>query len=147
MKHMPKWVAAALAASSATMPLSLDAAKAEPAITQIEIRGIVPTICRVEFNQPAAPVSDNVVELGQMLQFCNNMEGYRIVVVHPDGLQGATLTVDGEQVPVTSGSETVLVDSDHPVYRHSDVRLQLASASTDNLPALSFRIEPKGMIF
>lgn len=128
------------------MILPAGTAQAEPSTTRINIRGIVPTICRVEFSQAAVATGEDRVDLGQMTQLCNNIEGYRVIVQHPAGLSGAHFSVDGVEAPLSSGTETVLVDSNDPAYRTSGVSLHLASASAE-LSALSFRIEPKGATY
>ena len=125
--------------------LPTGAAQAE-SNTTIGIRGIVRTVCRVEFNQASAPVSGDTVDLGRMTQLCNNIDGYRVVMQHPAGLGGATVSIDGIEAPLSSGTETVLVDSTHPAFRTNDVRLHLAGADAGQLN-LAFRIEPKGAVY
>ncbi len=114
--------------------------------TTIGIRGIVRTVCRVEFNQASAPVSGDTVDLGRMTQLCNNIDGYRVIMQHPAGLGGATVSIDGIEAPLSSGTETILVDSSNPAFRTNDVRLHLASGAASQL-SLAFRIEPKGAVY
>lgn len=110
----------------------------------VNIRGIVPTVCRVQFSQPTV-ANGPVIQLGQMQQLCNNIDGYRVVMQHPAGLNGATVSVDGVETPISSGNETILVDSNRPAFRTSEVSLNFGD--TDGPGALSFRIEPKGTVY
>jgi len=121
------------------------AASAEPVSTAIQIRGVVPTICRVEFSQPAVASANGVVALGSMGQLCNQIGGYRVIMQHPSGMGAATVTIDGETVALSAGNETVLVDVDHPAERTSTVSINLAGQALPG--ALSFRAEPKGATY
>lgn len=136
-------VAAAVSASA--VYLSAGAANAQPITARLRVQGVVRTICDVEFNGSAVAVSSNRVDLGQMLQSCNNSEGYRIVVQHPSGLTNASIEIDGTAVPLSSGNETVIVDANEPDYRISAASLNAPNAT--QLATLSFRIEPKGGVF
>ncbi|MBX3561927.1 MAG: hypothetical protein KF780_08955 [Sphingomonas sp.] len=110
----------------------------------INIRGTVRTVCRVQFNQPTV-ANGAVIQLGQMQQLCNNIDGYRVVMQHPAGLNGATVSVDGVETPLSSGNETILVDSNRPDFRTSEVSLNFGDMAGPG--ALSFRIEPKGTLY
>lgn len=122
------------------------AALAAPSSTQIAIHGVVPTICRVQFANPVVQPEAGVLNLGNMSEFCNQGEGYRVVVRHPAGLQQAQFTVDGVAVPLSSGTETVLIDSNGPRVRNSQVLLTLGGSPVQ-LASLSFSAEPKGITY
>ena len=92
-----------------------------------------------------ANVSNGVVDLGSFSELCNNREGYRVVLQHPEGLN-ASVEVNGFAIPLSQGSETVIVDYNQPEYRTSHARLRLASNDL-LMPTLGFRIEPKGAIY
>ncbi len=139
-----RWGLSVLAGLSATLHIATPA-QAETSTTRINIQGVVPTICRVEFSQPLGTVHGEAVNFGQMTQLCNNAEGYRVVMQHPAGLTGAFL-IDGVATPLSSGTETVLVDSNNPTYRMAGASIQLAAGSSQ-FASVSFRIEPKGMTY
>lgn len=112
----------------------------------IQIFGRVPTICRVEIGggfNPALTAGEH--SLGQMTELCNNVDGYRLVLNHPAGLEGAWFVVDGQRVPLSGSTHTVVVDSMQPAYRESGIAIVL-SEDVSNLQ-LSMSAEPKGMVF
>lgn len=132
----------AFAAALAAIPTI---AHAQPARMEIRISGIVPTICRVEF--PSAPRSDaGAIDLGTMSEFCNQPNGYRILLRHPAGLDGATLSVGGAQIPLSPSGETVVVDSNAPAIKQNAVALSFGDEAVE-LSSLSFRAEAKGATF
>lgn len=136
-----KILTAALIAAASAVP-----AHAAPERAVFQISGIVPTICRVSFNQPVISMGGDMVELGTFEQLCNDRDGYRVVLQHPANMQGAQIDIDGVLVPLSAGTETTVIDSNVPNYRMSHARLQLASSQSE-MTTLSFRVEPKGMIF
>lgn len=125
----------------------LTAAPAAADGVSIGILGRVSTICRVEVGGPPTPRFEvGETRLGRMTELCNNVEGYRLVLSHPVGLQDAWMVLDGERIPISpTASTTVIVDSNSPAAREREVAIVLSSA-TDTLD-LSVRAEAKGMIF
>ena len=124
----------------AVIPISATAA---PSRSVFSVRSSVPTICRIDFAEPlAAAVQAGVVTLGSFTEFCNRADGYRVILRHAAGLQAA-IEIDGAVVPLSTGEETTIVDSDLPVYRTGVARIVIADGSTLR-GDLAFRVEPKG---
>ncbi|MBU1385705.1 MAG: hypothetical protein KKG14_07230 [Alphaproteobacteria bacterium] len=113
----------------------------------VSIHGRVGTVCRVEVGGPPAPRFEvGETRLGRMTELCNNVDGYRLVLSHPVGLQDAWMVVDGQRIPISpTSSTTVIVDSNGPAAREREVGIVLSSAS-DTLD-LTLRAEAKGAIF
>ncbi|KJV40314.1 hypothetical protein [Brevundimonas sp. KM4] len=113
----------------------------------INIMGRVATVCRVSLAGGSPRVAENGKrDLGRLTELCNNVDGYRLVLLHPAGLEDAAVMVDGQRIPIASDStRTVIVDSDHADYRDRNLTLLVA----DNTLAVPVNIEaqPKGMIF
>jgi hypothetical protein len=121
---------------------------AQPAVagTSINIAGRVATICRVSLDQPATMVESGEQKLGRLTELCNNVEGYRLVLVHPTGLEDAFIVLDGERISISAGaSRTVIVDSNQPAFRERELSLVLASGAEP--VAVIIEAQPKGMIF
>lgn len=115
-------------------------------VANFRFTAVVKTVCRLEFANMAVPQSDDVVDLGQLTQLCNSRAGYRVTMVHPTNMGGATLMLDGRSIPLSNGNETIIVDENRPKLQVSDAALFLNDSETP-LSTLSFRIEPKGAIF
>lgn len=122
-------------------------AHADPHSATFRIVGTVSTICQIEFQSQAVTPGNDVVELGQVSELCNNEDGYRVIMQHPAGLQNAKIEIHGAMVPLSAGSETVIVDANEPDERIGQARLFLATGTATELPMLSFRVEPKGPIY
>lgn len=127
--------------------LILAAGPAAASSVSIGINGRVGTVCRVEIGGAPAPRFEaGETSLGRMTELCNNVEGYRLVLSHPLGLQDAWMVVDGQRIPISSTSTTtVIVDSNAPAARERELGIVLSSgaATLD----LALRAEAKGMIF
>jgi hypothetical protein len=113
----------------------------------VGIRGTVRTICRVEVGAAAVPAFQaGETGLGRMTELCNNVEGYRLILIHPAGLVDAFAVVDGQRVPLSStATQTIIVDSNQPAFRERDLGIILSSGQT--AMGLSLRAEAKGMMF
>lgn len=115
-------------------------------VANFRFTAVVKTVCRLEFANMSAPQSDDIVNLGQLTQLCNSRNGYRVTMVHPTNMGGATLMLGGQSIPLSNGNETVIVDANRAALQVSDAQLYL-NDSDAQLNSLSFRIEPKGAIF
>ena len=114
--------------------------------TQFRISGTVRTICRVQFDTAAAIVEGDNVDFGRMTEFCNNAEGYTVVINTPKQLDGATLYVDGIATPLSESGTTVVVNSTVPNWQRRSITLNL----NGNNPAaanVSFRAQAKGLVY
>lgn len=105
------------------------------------------TICKVEVGAvmlPTFQAGENA--LGRMTELCNNVDGYRLILLHPAGLEDAFAVVDGVRVPISAAAtQTVIVDSTHAAFRERDLGIVLSS--TEGNLNLALRAEAKGMIF
>lgn len=115
-------------------------------VASFRFTAVVKTVCRLEFANMAAPKSDDIVDLGQLTQLCNSRNGYRVTMVHPTNMGGATLMLGGQSIPLSNGNETVIVDANRAALQVSDAQLFLNHSDAE-LGSLSFRIEPKGATF
>ena len=144
MAHYTRKIFAA--AGVATTLLASTASAADG--VSIGIRARAATICRVEF-AGTAPGQFRAGEtpLGRMTELCNNVEGYTLVLNHPQGLIDAWVTVDGQRVTLASNStRTVIVDSHIPAYRERQLSLGLSQDMQGSVP-FSLYAEAKGVIF
>jgi hypothetical protein len=114
--------------------------------TQFRISGTVRTICRVQFDSATAVIEGDSVDFGRMTEFCNNAEGYTIVINTPQQLDGATLYVDGIAKPLSESGTTVVVDSSVPNWQRRSITLDLQGKdpATANV---SFRAQAKGFVY
>lgn len=121
---------------------------AQPAAAgpSIDIVGRVATVCRVSLDGQAAMAEPGEQKLGRLTELCNNVEGYRLVLVHPIGLEDAVVVLDGERISISAdASRTVIVDSNQPAFRERELSLVLASGAEP--VAVNIEAQPKGMIF
>jgi hypothetical protein len=121
---------------------------AEPAAAGpvINIMGRVATVCRVSLAGGASTVEPGEQMLGRLTELCNNVEGYRLVLLHPAGLEDAFVVLDGERIAISAdATRTVIVDSNRPAYRERDLTLVLAEGSEP--VAVNIEAQPKGMLF
>lgn len=112
----------------------------------LRVHATVRTICLLDFATDTVTPDAGQINLGTVTQLCNNRDGYRVVLQHPVGMTGANFILDGRVIPLSQGSETTLLDSDHPAFRLSEAQLELGS-SDNQLDRLTFRIEPKGPVY
>lgn len=131
---------------AASMAIAIAPAQAANTGT-FAVMGIVPTVCRADINGDVSMLHQGVNDLGRITELCNDVDGYRLVLDHPTGLQGAYLLLDGQHIAIeTDAGETVLVDSDVPAERERNLQLVLADAREHFVP-LTIYAEPKGMRF
>jgi hypothetical protein len=133
-------------AACATAVLAPSASWSTPDVSSFRFTGVVKTICRLEMDNVAQYRSQDVVDFGQVVELCNNRAGYRITMQHPANMQGAIFRLNGEEIPLSAGTETVIVDQNRAAFRLSDAELDLGAVDTP-LTSLSFRIDPKGAIY
>ena len=115
--------------------------------SQFRMSATVKTVCRGSFSSGtiAAPEAGRL-ELGLFTQLCNSRTGFRIAMQHPTGLDGSHLTLGGRVIPLSVGTETIIVDYSGPAFRVEHATLVLADAA-DIPTALSFRVIPKGPVY
>ena len=133
-----------VALSIAAVTMFSISASAATERASFRLAGTVHTICRVSFSG-TGQASQNSIDLGNVEQLCNSRNGYRVVMQHPANLGQAVLVIGTRRIPLSPGNETVIINENHPVFASQTAQLEIAS--TQSVPALSFRIEPKGAIF
>jgi hypothetical protein len=114
---------------------------------QVAINGRVRTVCTVDLAFETLPhLRAGLNQLGAMVELCNNVEGYRLILDHPAGLAGAAILLDGRRIEIEpSSTRTVIVDSSRPAYEQRQLGLELA-APTD-IGQMRIYAEPKGAVF
>ncbi len=135
-----------MAATPAFATAALPAPNGETASHSITLRAVVRTICRVDF-APTAVQGGRSIHLGSVTELCNDPRGFRMVLVHPRGLKGAMARVDGVLVPLSESGQTVLVSNSGCSARQRAISLEFADNEPKPVMTLSFRMEPKGVIY
>jgi hypothetical protein len=143
MRQLLGWITAGLVVASGPTAL----AQSHEATKSFGINAVVRTKCRVVVERASASLASSQMDVGEMVEGCNNMQGYRIVVSHAPNLQNAALVVEGERVPLSASGETVVSDSNQAAWRRRAVALDPGASQSAMLSTLSFRMEPKGPIF
>lgn len=113
------------------------------ASTSIRLQAFVPVICRVQLSASVRPMADGMVELGTADEFCNAPQGYRVLLQHAPGLEGAAVISEGLRIPLSPTGETVLTNSSHADIRSVALALDLGE-TPDRLRSIGVRIEPRG---
>lgn len=131
-------VAAAVAASAMMIAM----APASQAQTQyaIGVQGYVPVICRVSLDASQVDANNGTASLGQLKEFCNSARGYQVVADYAPALAGASLIVDGVEIPLNGNGSVAVSSSNHAAKAEHNVELKLAGSAQPG--AISFRIQP-----
>lgn len=136
-----KFIIAAAALPAVLAPLS--AAAGEPLNMTFRIRGTVPVACRVQMPTAIAPAdAEGIAQLGVAEEFCNAPRGYRVMVLHPSGLEGAAIIRDGVRIPLSPTGSTILTDSHRPAIQRVALALDLGDAP-QKFERLMVRIEAR----
>ncbi len=93
---------------------SLLSCPALAATQTIEIQGVVPVICRADFESQPRIGSDGAVQLGTLNEFCNAGSGYQIFVDYDGSADAGSLLVDGQPVVRNASGHSVLVSMSGP---------------------------------
>ena len=140
LKNRLSKIAAAVAVS-ATLVAFAPVANAQAGTSgyRIGVEGYVPVICRVSVDAAQASNS-GTTSLGELKEFCNNARGYQVVADYSPALAGASLVVDGVEIPLNGSGSVTVSQSDKAATASHKVEIKLAgSAQPGNL---SFRIQP-----
>ncbi len=132
-----KRIASALVAASAVFAGPAQAAELSGASYTIEIRGVVPTICRATFESAVVSAGPGETSLGALNEFCNSPNGYQVYVESSPELDGASLVVDGRTVALDGNAPVLVAASDRPNILSRNVSLSSPSGVSGSL---SFRI-------
>lgn len=134
--------AASLMLAIASAPMTT--ASAGPETMTFRITGRVPTLCRIHLSSAfSAPDASGVADLGTAEEFCNAPNGYRVIVNHQSGLQGAAIIRRGVRIPLSPTGQTVIVDAMHPALERLSMALDVGD-QPERMSAISIRIEAKG---
>jgi len=113
----------------------------------VAINARVPTVCIVDvaFNN-GLRLQAGLNQLGRMVELCNNVEGYRLILSHPSGMTGAAILIDGRRIAIEpSATRTVILDASHPAYEQRQLAIELAGPA--DLASMTMYAEPKGAVF
>ena len=135
----PSRIAAAVAAASIMVALA-PASYAQSGTSQyrIGVEGHVPVIC---LDAAQADTSTGTSSLGNLNEFCNNAHGYQVVADYSPVLAGASLVVDGVEIPLNESGSVTVSRSDTAAIANRKLALKLAgNAQPGNL---TFRIMPQ----
>ena len=94
--------------------VSTQAAAADSASRSFEIRGVVPVVCNATYQPAISFREDGTIDLGAVAEFCNAGTGYRVVAEYNSASDPGTLIVDGHDVALGAGGETVIAEVGGP---------------------------------
>ena len=124
---MLRAILAAAALASAASPAF---AAADQASHTFELRGVVPVVCRADFQSAVQEQADGVIQLGSTQEFCNAGQGYNVIVDYAAGQDAGALIVDGREVALNGSGSAVIAAVSGPArqgrqiaYRPGDTRL------------------------
>ncbi len=136
----------ALASAVGIVALAAPATAFAPAVTvaasqfTVDIVGYVPVICRASVDATAVNPSAGTVSLGQLKEFCNSPNGYRVHADYSPQLAQAKLVIGGRQVPLRKAGTSVVSHSNRAGIENNPISLELPKGI--NGGSISFRIEP-----
>lgn len=134
-------IAAAVAASAVLVAMA-PASYAQGGASQhrIGVEGYVPVICRVSVDANQIDTGAGTASLGNLNEFCNNARGYQVVADYSSVLAGASLIVDGVEIPLSNAGSVTVSRSATAATTNRKVELKLAGSAQPG--ALTFRIMP-----
>jgi len=107
----------------------------------LTITGFVPVACRASLSADiVSPGAGGDASLGTLTEFCNNPNGYQVLVDHSPELANATLIVDGVEIALSPQGSTVISSSAHAATTSHSVALRGAGENANG--TLSVRIVP-----
>ncbi|TMJ11581.1 MAG: hypothetical protein E6G94_15690 [Alphaproteobacteria bacterium] len=125
---MKPTIALTALAATAFVSTAAPAAPAAPADFTLGMAGNVPTLCRVDARPDAGTLEEN----------CNSARGYAVYAEASPELAGATLVVDGREVPLSASGPTLVSRSDHADVAVRSLELRRSTPAG----SLTFRIVP-----
>lgn len=106
----------------------------------IGISGFVPVICRASVSAATVTPTPGKVSLGELNEFCNSPNGYRVHAQYSGSLATAKLIVDGRPVALEADGDSIISHSTRAAMDSRSLELELERGVEAG--ALSFRIEP-----
>ncbi len=94
----------------------------------IGIYGDVPTICHADLNGAAVGTSEGLVDLGTMVEFCNDGAGYQVWLETIPNVPGGSVYVDHAEFPLAASGGTLIHQSDSAARRTSHLTLYVGGA-------------------
>lgn len=108
---------------------------------RIGMTGHVPVICRVSIDRAMIPGDAGQFSIGTLSEFCNNPNGYRVVMDYSALAGGGHLLVDGQEIALDeAGSVVVSRSAGAAVVKRS---LAVSLARGGQAGTFTFRIEPQ----
>jgi hypothetical protein len=120
------------AATLAALPVTGFASSSDGASYRLELRGVVPVICRASVSSNVVKLQEGRTDLGAMREFCNSGNGYQVWLDHSASAQGAAY-VDGQRIPLASTGSTLISQSATAARRDRELAIELAEASSANI--------------
>ncbi|MCS6622541.1 hypothetical protein N0B44_06445 [Roseibacterium beibuensis] len=140
---MTRKILAAAAALLTAVAAPVPTFASEPLSMTFKLRGTVPVACRVQLPSAiATPDGDGIAQLGVAEEFCNAPRGYRVLILHPAGLEGAAILRDGVRIPLSPTGSTVLTDSRVPAIQQVALAVDLGDTPA-RFNRLMVRIEAR----
>lgn len=119
------------------------ASPAAAATYGVKLQGFVPVTCNVSTQNAVVNVNADMVEIGQVREFCNNAAGYTVHLDYNQSMTGAKLLVGGREIDLTDAGTVAFASEANAAIKTRDLSLDLAGVeSLDNLQ-ISFRISPR----
>lgn len=122
-----------------SMAAVMAATPAAAATYGIHLQGHVPVACHVNAGQGPVLIDGDLVDLGNLHEFCNAPAGYDVYVDYSPDLAGAKLLVDGSEVLLTDEGSAKFDENAGPARLNRNIALDLSEAQAAG-GALSFRI-------
>lgn len=111
---------------------------------RIELRAVVPVICRLDFSASIETAGEGAYRLGQLQEFCNSGSGYRIFVQYDAGsMEGAVLRAGGREVRLSGDGRDVLVDAPTAGLQMNQLELVLPEGANVSGGGLQLSIQAK----
>ena len=99
----------------------------------IGIYGTVPTVCHAELKSAAVDTSEGLVDLGTMVEFCNNGNGYQVWLETTPKAPAGSIYVDNAKVPLSATGATLIHQSETAARRTSHLSLDTGNTRIEKV--------------
>lgn len=80
---------------------------------QFQLGVVIPVKCRLELSAPAT--AGGIHNPITMRELCNSRSGYQVLATYEQSaMVGASVVLDGKNIPLNDGGQTLIVDSNLP---------------------------------
>jgi hypothetical protein len=101
-----------------------------------------PLVCNVGLTAGAIPPpAGTIVDLGRVIETCNNPAGYRVWIDHTPGLKSVMVIIDGQRIRLSPTGATQISCSKTGARHIRRILLDLGNEA-DSLKYFALRIEP-----